>query len=139
MKNKRLIQSVLFVSSAILAPVLLAAAAEDNYSSTLNNKSNTNGKEAFYLVKDQSWAEGDCIMEKGKDRINPGESSNLKIKKGCTWGVMKYKILSVKDNKFMGNLAHSFHDGKFSIELTSQCNEKECNFYDLNPEQNRNK
>lgn len=113
------------------------ASADDNISSTLNNKSKQNGSEGFYLVQDKAWSEEGCILDKGKSQINPGESSVLKIKQGCTWAAVRYKITDVTNSKDMGFLGHSFRDGNFAIDISAPCNGNECNFYDLNPEQNR--
>lgn len=134
MKNLPKIQASLFLLSSVVTPFGFAA---DNFSSTFNNKSKQNANDGFYLVRDKAWAEEGCILDKGKDKINPGENSTLKIKQECAWGVITYKVFNVKDNKEVGNLGHSFRDGKFYIEVSAPCNGSECNFYDLNPNQNR--
>lgn len=128
--------NVLF-SSVIILPASLMAA--DNQSSKLNNQSGQNGSKAFYLVQEKILGEGDCVQVVGNKKINPGESAQLNIKKDCTWGVARYKIYSAQDNKEIGYLGHSFHDGNFSIDITSQCKGSECNFFDLNPDQERKK
>ena len=134
--KKYQVQRLLVVSSLLLSSF---AFGDDNYSSTLNNKSKQKESAGYYLIQDKTWSEEDCILDKGKQRINPGESSVLTIKKGCTWGGIRYKIFSVDNDKSMGFLAHSFREGSFSLEITASCNGGECTFYDLNPEQDRTK
>lgn len=129
-----------FQSGLIIASLLSPLAfGDDNYSSTLANKSTQKNNEGYYLVQEQAWSEEGCILEKGKQRINPGESSVLTIKKGCIWGGIRYKVFNMANDKYMGFLSHSFREGTFSLEITAPCNGKECIFYDLNPEQDRTK
>lgn len=123
---------------AMTAPVYASAAEEAN-SSTLNNKTTQNDPDGFYLVQDKVWGENGCVIDSGKKQINPGESNILKIKNGCTWGGIRYKIVKVSTKADMGYLGHSFRDGSFTIDITEPCTGSECNFYDLSPQQNRQK
>lgn len=132
-----LILRFILLTSIITFPAYIMA--DDNLSSTLVNQSKQNGSDGFYLVQAKIIDENECVTVEGNKKVNPGENAQLKIKKGCNWGVVLYKIFSVKDNKEMGYLGHSFHDGNFSIDVTSICKGSECKFYDLNPEQNRSK
>lgn len=134
MKILDTMRSMLFISIITLPALVMA---NDNFSSNLVNQSKHNGSEGFYLVQDKILGENDCVTVKGNKKINPGDSAQLTIKKDCSWGVVRYKIFSVKDNKDIGYLGHSFHDGNFSIDITSLCKGSECNFYDLNPDQKR--
>ncbi len=135
MKNSLILS--LFMISFLFMPFV--AQSDDNYRSTLENKSKQKANEGYYLVQDRTWSEEGCILEKGKERINPGDSSVLTIKKGCVWGGIQYKVFSVDKDKYMGFLAHSFREGNFSLEVTAPCDGKTCTFYDLNPEQDRMK
>ena len=132
--KKYKLHSLLIVSSLLLSPLV---SGDDNYSSTLDNKSKQKANDGYYLIQDKTWSEEGCILDKGKQRINPGDSNVLTIKKGCTWGGIRYKVFSVSNDKYMGFLAHSFREGNFSLEITAPCNGSECIFYDLNPEQDR--
>ena len=117
---------------ALLLPI--CAFADDFYTSELsNNSSKTDG---YYLVQDSVWSEKGCVADSGAKRLNPGETTTLKIKKDCKWGVVKYQIHKVQGGAAMGYLAHSFHGKNFSLEITAACKNK-CVFRDLNPEQGR--
>lgn len=119
--------------------VLPAYAMADDMSSKLTNQSKQNGSTGFYLVQDKIIGENDCVKVDGEAKLNPGDSAQLKIKDGCKWGVVRYKIVNMSDNKEMGYLKHSFNDGEFSIDITSVCKGGECNFYGLNADQNKPK
>lgn len=136
MKVSNIMKSLLF-SSIVFLPVY--AIADDNLSSTLTNRSKQSGSEGYTLVQEKTWGEKDCVKVEGSEKLNPGDSNKLKIKKGCDWGGVGYKIVAVKDNQEVGRLGHSFHGGDFSIDITADCKGTECNFYDLNPVQNRSK
>lgn len=137
MKMSTIARFALLTSISILPAYVMAA--NDNFTSKLVNQSKLNDSEGYYLVQDKILGENDCVKVDGNKKLNPGDSAQLNIKKECNWGVVRYKIFSVKDNKDMGYLGHSFHDGNFSIDVTSVCKGSECSFYGLNPEQNRNK
>lgn len=129
------------IQSAMLASAMLLptyAMAED-LSSTLTNQSTQNGSTGFYLVQDKIIGENDCVKVEGNAKLNPNDSAQLKIKQGCKWGVVRYKIFDISSHKDMGYLKHSFNDGNFNIDITSICKSGECNFYGLNPEQNKPK
>lgn len=136
MKISAIMKSLLF-TSIIMFPVY--GMADDNMSSKLVNRSKQNGSEGYYLVQDKILGENDCVKVEGNKKLNPGDSAQLNINKECKWGVVVYKIFSMKENKEMGYLGHSFHDGDFSIDITALCKGSECSFYDLNPAQSRNK
>ncbi len=129
---------LLLIISALLLPIY-GFAADTNFSSTLNNQSKQNDPNGFSLVQAKVWSENGCVLNSGSKKINPGESTVLEIKQGCMWGGVSYKIISIKDNKDMGYLAHSFRNGSFSIEIKAPCKDSVCNFYDLNPQQDRAK
>jgi len=137
MKGVSTLQSIkgIIFSLALLLPVY--ATASDFYTSDLNNNSKTAKSAGYYLVQDKVWSENGCVADSGKDKLNPGDTTTLKIKKECKWGGVRYKIQTVKDNTSMGFLSHSFHDGTFSLEVTANCNNNKCVFRDLSPEQNR--
>lgn len=127
------------LSSVVLASTILSAlpsyAIAADMSSKLTNQSKQNGSAGYYLVQDKIIGENDCVKVEGNAKLNPGDSAELKIKVGCKWGVVRYKILNISDNKEMGYLKHSFNDGEFSVDITSACKDGECNFYGLTPEQ----
>ena len=126
-----LVISFLF-SMAFILPV--HASDADFYTSKLSNNSKT--ADGYYLVQDKIWSEKGCVVDTGKDKLNPGDTATLKIKKDCKWGVVKYQIHKMKDDASMGFLAHSFHDGEFSLEITKKCSNNNCIFRDLSLEQN---
>lgn len=123
-------------SLMILSIVPTTLLAADSYTSILKNKSDP--KNGYYLVQTLIYGEK-CIQtpQKGVNKIIPGESTLLKMKKDCTWGGVRYKIYTVSNNKNVGTLSHNFRDGKFNIEIAVDCHGTECNFYDLNPNQQR--
>jgi hypothetical protein len=137
MEGSHKIKSILLLIAMMSSTNALAA--DDVVSSKLNNLSKTKDSEGYYLVQDKVWSEYDCITDSGNKKINPNETSVLKVKKECKWAGIRYKIFKVTNNEDMGFLAHSYRDGTFSIEVTSPCNGDECNFYDLSPEQTRKK
>lgn len=112
------------------------AMGDENFSSKLNNKSKQNGNDGYYLVKDTEWG-NNCVIDSGKDRINPGDVNTLIIKKGCQWGGVRYNVFTVTGNSNIGSLGHSFHNGKFSIEISAPCDGTDCNFVNINPLQNK--
>ena len=67
----------------IMFPVY-ALTAESHYVSKLSNMTQRTDLNKYYLVKDKIWSTEGCVADGGKKRINPGESTTLKIKKGCT-------------------------------------------------------
>jgi hypothetical protein len=120
---------------ALLLPVYASAA--NVYTSELSNHSKTEKSAGYYLVQDKVWSENGCVADSGKEKLNPGDMTTLKIKKDCKWGGVRYKIHQVKGDATKGYLAHSFHDGTFTIEITENCNNNNCEFRDLSPEQDR--
>jgi len=120
-----------------LALPLCAVAEEGDYTSKLTNKSKENGGTGYTLVQDRTWGEPTCVVDTGSKELKPGDSTNLSIKKGCKWGGVQYKIMKEGDNSDVGRLSHSFRDGTFTIEITSECQNTGCDFYDLNPQQVR--
>lgn len=127
----------LLTLASILA--LPTSAIATDMSSKLTNQSAQNGQAGFYLVQDKIISENDCVKVQGNKKLNPGETAELKIKEGCKWGVVKYKIVNMSDNKEMGYLKHSYNEGEFSIDIMSACKGGDCNFYGLNAEQNKSK
>lgn len=113
------------------------AFAIDHYASQLANNSKTAKSTGYYLTQDKTWGESGCIISPGKEKLNPGDITLLKIKKNCKWGGVGYQIHDMKDGTLMGFLAHSFRDGKFFVEITDSCINNQCVFRDLSPEQNR--
>lgn len=124
------------LASALLLPTSAMAA---DMSSKLTNQSKQNGSEGYSLVQDKIIGENDCVKVEGNAKLNPGDGAELKIKDGCKWGVVRYKIVNISDSKEMGYLKHSFNDGEFSIDITSVCKDGACNFSGLTPEQNKAK
>jgi len=129
------VKTTLLVLATLLSSCVLAT--EGDHTSKLNNETKQQSGEPFYLVQDKVWSEYGCVLDSGSKRVNPGESTVLKIKKGCKWGGVQYKVFKASNNEDMGYLAHSFRDGTFNIEVTAPCGPSGCNFYDLSPEQNR--
>ncbi len=122
---------------SILLPTY-AAADNSGYTSKLSNQTN-NATDKFYLVKEKVWGMPGCVVNQGSQKINPGESTVLTIKKGCKWGGVSYTIFKVSDHKKMGKLVHSFRDNVFRIEINSACGKEGCIFYDMSPMQMRSK
>lgn len=127
------IRSFMLASAMLLSTYAMA----NDLSSTLTNQSAQNGAAGFYLVQDKIIGENDCVKVEGNTKLNPNDSVQLKIKQGCKWGVVRYKIFDISNNKEMGYLKHSFNDGDFNIDITSTCKNGDCSFYGLNPEQNK--
>lgn len=127
----------LMLASIIALPTY--ALADDDMVSKLTNQSKQSGGEGYYLVQDKIIGENDCVKVDGPSKLNPGDSAKLKIKEDCKWGVVRYKIFNMTDNKEMGYLKHSFNDGEFSIDITSACKGGECSFNGLTAEQNKPK
>lgn len=117
-------------------------AAEDIYSSQLVNQSKHSGSEGFKLVKSKVWPNSVCVIDSGKQILNPGESTELKIKKTreCNESGVGYSIYKLEDTKnehLLGYLSHRLGEGKFSIQISRFCEGSNCVFTDLNPQQNR--
>ncbi|MCE0722041.1 MULTISPECIES: hypothetical protein [Legionella] len=116
--------------------------AEDNYNSHFINESNK-GAEKYTLVKTRMWPESGCIIESGPDILLPGEKTQLVIakKQGCDQAGIGYSLYKTADNKqehLLGYVSHRFRDGTFSLQVSIFCNDKQCVFRDLNPDQDRN-
>lgn len=100
--------------------------AENYYSSKLHNQSKQSGAEGYYLIKDKVWSEhGGCIVDSGSKKVNPGESTSLKINKECTSGGVEYKVFNLINHEIVGYLLHNFHNGSFSMEIKQLANEKQ--------------
>lgn len=117
-------------------------AADDDYRSLLVNQSKQPGSTGFKLVKTKMWPNSTCVIDSGKQILNPGESTELKIKnnKECNEsgiGYSMYKVEDIKNEHLLGYLSHRFADGKFSIQISRFCEGDKCIFTDLNPEQRR--
>lgn len=127
-----------FLKVAVMAAIAIPfyAAAADNITSKLTNKSNENNGPNYTLVQDKTLGEGGCVVDAGSKKVAPGESTTLTIKNGCTWGVVVYKVMK-GDNSEVAQLSHSYRDGNFSIQVNAKCQDKDCVFYDLNPQQVR--
>ncbi len=135
MKRFMSVQSIVLATTLILPAYAMA----DDMNSKLTNQSGKNGSPGFYLVLDKTISENDCVKVDGNAKLNPGDSAQLKIKQGCKWGVVRYKIFNLTDNKEMGYLKHSYNDGDFSIDISSVCKGGECGFYELSADQNKSK
>lgn len=135
MKSFNLLKSFILISTLGIPAYGIA----DDTSSKLTNQSKQNGANGYYLVREKIIAENNCVNVEGSEKLNPGDSANLKIKPECKWGVVQYKIYNVDDNKEIGKLGHSYHDGNFTIEITSTCEGKDCNFTSLLPEKMKSK
>lgn len=131
MKIGKILLTSLVSSTISLSPCVMA----DDLSSKLSNQSKQNAAAGYYLVQDTVIGENDCVKVEGNKKLNPGDSAQLKIKDGCKWGVARYTIYNVSDDKEIGKLGHSFHDGNFTIEIISTCKGNECSFTGLTPEQ----
>jgi len=119
-------------------------AAEDNYSSQLVNKSNQLGSNGYKLVRTKLWPSSGCIIESGKEIVNPGESTELKIKKKkeCNESGIGYSMYKIEDSKnahLLGYVSHRLGEGKFSLQISRFCHGSQCVFTDLDPEQARGK
>lgn len=126
---------------ALLIP-LYSNAAEESYFSQLINKSNGPNLTPYKLVKTRVWPETGCVIDSGKQIINPGESSNLRIsnKKECDQagiGYSLYKMSDTNNKNLLGYVSHRFRDGKFSLQVSIFCEGQQCVFKDLNPEQKK--
>lgn len=131
MKQFNWLQAVTCASIMVLPTYAIAA----DMSSKLTNQSKQNAETGYYLVQDKIIAENDCVKVDGNAKLNPGDSAQLTIKKDCKWGVVRYKIMNINDNKEMGYLKHSYNDGDFSIDIMSVCKGGECNFFGLTADQ----
>jgi hypothetical protein len=120
----------ILLACAIALPAY-AIAAENNYNSELVNETKQAGSEGFKLVKTRIWPESGCVIDSGKKNLNPGDSTNLTIKKS------KECSEDTQGKNLLGYLSHRFRDGKFSIQVSIFCEGKKCLFRDLNPLQNR--
>lgn len=125
----------------LLFPIFLLA-AENDYRSQLVNQTNQSLSGGFKLVKTRMWPTAGCLIDTGKQIINPGESTLLKIKKDkqCNQagiGYSIYRMDDLKNSNLYGYLSHRFADGKFSMQISRFCKGDKCLFKDLNPEQNR--
>jgi hypothetical protein len=117
-------------------------AAEDQYNSLLVNKSKQANSEGYKLVKTKVWPNPICVIDSGKEIVNPGESTELKIKKSTECaesgvGYSMYKMEDTKSEHLLGYLSHRLGEGKFSVQISRFCEGDKCVFTDLNPEQNR--
>lgn len=123
--------------SIALCFVLPTYAFAADKTSDLKNQSDP--KTGYYLVQDKIWAKNGCVITPaaGNKKINPGDTDTLKVKDGCKWGVVTYNIFQVSDSKKVGEMAHSYRDGSFNIDIKADCSGDACTFYDLNPQQNR--
>jgi hypothetical protein len=120
------------VASTILLP---SYAVAGDINSKLTNQSKENGSDGYYLVQETIIGENGCVKVEGDKKLNPGDSAQLKIKEGCKWGVVRYKIYNVLDNKEIGKLGHSFHDGNFTTEIIGTCKGNDCSFTGITAEQ----
>ena len=131
---------LLLLAIAILLPTY--ALAEDNYSSQLVNQSKNSGGESYDLVKTRVWPESGCVVDSGKDNVNPGENGVLTIKKSkeCSEAGVGYSLYQSQDKKkehLLGYVSHRFRDGKYSLQVSIFCEGGKCIFRDLNPLQRR--
>lgn len=138
--KRRLINLILFLLTMALPTYLVAA--EDVYSSELINQSKQQNANGFKLIKTRMWPDNGCLIDTGKQIVEPGESTTLKIKKDikCNESGVGYSIYRVEDKKnehLFGYLSHRFADGKFSLQISRFCESNKCVFMDLNPEQDR--
>lgn len=119
-----------------------AVAAREEFSSKLINQSKQAKSLGYILVKTRTWPETGCVLDSGKERVNPGENSIFRVKKAraCDQAGIGYSIYSVDDVKnehLIGYLSHRFRDGRFSMQISLFCEGSECIFRDLNPTQSR--
>jgi hypothetical protein len=114
----------------IALPVCSLAA--DFYSSTFTNQSKQYDPQGngYILQHAATWG-NDCLLNEGKRRLKPGESSLLKIKKTCEWAGVKYKILNKHDT--IGFVSHSYRNKKFTVEVSSACIKDTCTFTGMPP------
>lgn len=138
--KKMSVKSIL-LSLALALPICVFA-TEDNYSSQLVNESKHAGTDGYTLVKTRVWPETGCVIDSGKQIVNPGETSVLKVSKAkeCDQagiGYSMYKTTDKKNEHLLGYLSHRFRDGKYSMQISIFCEGDKCVFRDLNPEQNR--
>lgn len=138
--KRRLIQSLSTILTIAIPNYLVAA--EGVYSSELVNQSKQQSSNGFKLIKTKMWPNNGCLIDTGKQIVNPGESTTLKIKKDmkCNESGVGYSIYRLEDMKnehLFGYLSHRFADGKFSIQISRFCEGNKCVFMDLNPEQSR--
>lgn len=115
-------------------------ASDDIYSSRLVNQSKHSGSNGYRLVKTKEWPKTGCIIDSGKQILNPGESTELKIKKSkeCNESGIGYSIYKVEDTKnehLLGYISHRLGDGKFSVQISRFCEGNDCLFTGLNPAQ----
>ncbi|MGD9764145.1 MAG: hypothetical protein AB7V27_10560 [Candidatus Binatia bacterium] len=127
---------VRFASVALLTVLFTAGMTRADHS-THKLTNNSKPPEAYYLVKDRIISQADCIVYRGNDRINPGESASFDIKESCKWGVVVYRVFDASNNLEKGTVAQSYRDGETTIEVKSHCKGNDCVFYDMNPRQDR--
>lgn len=130
---------ILLLISTLMIP-LCSIAADDSYFSQLVNKSNGPNLTPYKLVKTRVWPETGCVIDSGKEVINPGESSNLRVsnKKECDQAGIGYSLYKMSDSNnknLLGYVSHRFRDGKFSLQVSIFCMGQQCVFKDLNPQQ----
>ena len=94
--KKNLIQSILFFLTIALPTYVVAA--KYIYSSLLVNQSKHSGSNGFKLVRTKVWPNSVCVIDMGKQIVNPGESTELKIKKNkeCRESGVGYSIYKIR-------------------------------------------
>lgn len=116
--------------------------AQDVYSSQLVNQSKQSGSNGYKLVKTKMWPNSSCVIDAGKEVLNPGDTTMLKIKKSqdCAESGIGYSIYKMEDTNnehLLGYLSHRLGSGKFSVQISRFCEGEQCVFTDLNPEQKK--
>ncbi len=113
----------LLIAIAISLP--LCAVAAEPYTSTF-----TNNGSAITLKQNFLWGK-ECILDRGQHDLAPGQSSKITIKAGCKFAGIKYDVY--KNDQIIGTVAHNFREGKFSVEVASECKGDACNFSGMPP------
>ncbi len=122
---------IMMLSALIALP--LSALSAENQTLTLKNQSDSS--KGYYLVQDKTLGEPGCVNYLGNKEIKPGESTSFEIKKDCKWGVVIFKIFSLANKEYIGDLGQAYRDGKVIINISSKCKNNDCTFKDLNPQQ----
>jgi hypothetical protein len=113
----------LLIALAIAIPA--CAIAAEPYSSTF-----TNSGSSYTLKQNFLWGK-ECIINRGQHDLAPGQSTTLTIKAGCKWAGIRYDVY--KNDQIIGTVAHNFREGKFSVEVASECNGAACGFTGMPP------
>jgi hypothetical protein len=112
----------LLIALAITLPV--GAIAAEPFTSTFTNTGGYTLKQNFLWGKE-------CIINRGQHDLAPGESTTLAIKPGCKWAGIKYDVY--KNDRVIGTVAHNFREGKFSVEVATECQGSACGFTGMPP------